>query len=839
MLSTAAVLVVRPLAMVGRDADLAVAGRLLTSAAAGAGGGLLVVGEAGIGKTRLLLEVADRARAVGFTVLIGRSVPGGGTYRALAEAVLGHLRDGDSLDAPSLRPYRAALRRLAPGWESQDAASSPRDLADPVVVLGEGLLRLLIVAGDGAGCLLVVEDLHWADPDTVGIVGYLASAARGAPVVIAVSAWDDQPGALRTLRPADSVVGSLSRLEGVTTAWLGRLDDAAVAELAAGYAGGRSVDTATLAALIDRTDGLPLLVEDVLAGLLDDSSGRLPVPRTLTDLVARRLAELEPDAQRVLQAAAVLGEEPDWSLLGPLTQLDAAVVAAGLRAGTGNGLLSRRAEGLGWRHSLTRTAVLTGMLPTERVELTDRLAGLLLARGSYRDDALAAALLAEAGESGRATVILSRLARRDIARGALHAAEDLIVHAASLGTPAPELAIDRTRLLTLLGRATEALDGCATVLDVLSGDDHAELCLELARAAIVAGRWRQACRLVERSGRPGDPRSLVLTAEASFGEGDVDKATQLAEAAVAAAESTASPDMLCAALMIAGRCATLTSAEVADATFRRAAQCAAEHGLIPWRVEALFALGLAELTQGRPVDSLNEARELALDAGLLTQVLSIDVITTERAMTVDGPAAAEPQARRTADQANRLGLAGLAGLAELGIAAGRAAVGDSAGMAAALADAAAHSHTSVEVTALAPAVRAWPYLLSHDLRRANSYLDQAMTSLTAHGSAAPVAYWGLWVLLRTVVADRDEQARDFLRTAPVGMAHLHRAALAYADAVVAGRAGDVRSCPGAAGRGGPAGRRPAVVAAAAAPARPRVGCPRRLGATRSPHSGPT
>ena len=78
----------------------------------------------------------------------------------------------------------------------------------------------------------------------------------------------------------------------------------------------------------------------------------------------------------------MLGEEPDWSLLGPLTQLDATVVAAGLRAGTGNGLLSWRAEGLGWHHSLTRTAVLTGMLPTERAELTDRLADLLLARAA-------------------------------------------------------------------------------------------------------------------------------------------------------------------------------------------------------------------------------------------------------------------------------------------------------------------------------------------------------------------------------------------------------------------------------------------------------------------------
>ena len=65
-----------------------------------------------------------------------------------------------------------------------------------------------------------------------------------------------------------------------------------------------------------------------------------------------------------------------------------------------------------------------------------------------------------------------------------------------------------------------------------------------------------------------------------------------------------------------------------------------------------------------------------------------------------------------------------------------------------------------------------------------------MSTLAAHGSAAPVAYWGPWVVLRTVLADRDEEARTFLRTAGVGKLSHHRAALAYADAVVAGRAGD-------------------------------------------------
>jgi len=777
--------------LVGREPEIAVADHLLASAREGSGGGVLLVGEAGIGKTRLMIEIADHARAAGFTVLTGRSAPGGGTYRALTEAVLEHLRNGISLDDPSLRPYRAALGRLVPGWAGQGPPAATPELADPMLVLGEGLLRLLTVAGAAAaGCLLVLEDLHWADPDTVTIVGYLADAARHSSIMIAATAWDDQPGAPRSIRPVDSVVGTLNRHDGMVTVWLDRLDEAGTAALATAHTAGRPIDGEALAALIDHADGLPLLVEDLLPAALADLTTRAPMPRTMTDLVGRRMAELDPDARRVLQAAAVLGEQPDWSLVGSTARLDAAAVSTGLRAGAGNGLLVPRGTQLVWRHNLTRAAVLAGLVPTERSVLVDRVADLLLARGGDADEALAADLLTQAGESARATAILLRLAGRDIDRGALHAAKELLGQAASLGAPAAQLAIDRARLLTLLGRAGEALDGGIPVLDELSGNDHAGLCLQLAGAAIAAGRWDQAQQLVDRAGRPGDPLSLVLEAEASFGSGDLGRATTTARAAVEAAEHADAPDLLCAALVIAGRCASFASNELDAADYERAAQCAAEHGLVTWRVEALFGLGLAELSDGRPTRSLTQARELALDLGLLSKVVSIDVITTEQLMTVAGPAAAEPQARRTSEDAHQLGLTGLAALADLAVAAARAAVGDAEGMSAALATAAAQPDVSLEATALVPAVRAWPYLLSHDLPRANAYLDESMTTLAAHGSAAPVAYWGPWVVLRTVLADRDEEARTFLRTAGVGKLSHHRAALAYADAVVAGRAGD-------------------------------------------------
>lgn len=168
--------------------------------------------------------------------------------------------------------------------------------------------------------------------------------------------------------------------------------------------------------------------------------------------------------------------------------------------------------------------------------------------------------------------------------------------------------------------------------------------------------------------------------------------------------------------------------------------------------------------------------------------LSIEVILAERVLTTEGPRAAEPLSQATAEQAGRLGLSGLQAVAEAGAAAGRAAAGDLDGMDALLDAAMRRAHTSIEVTALAAAARALPCLLAHDLRRADMLLDSGMTVLRRHASAAPLVYWGLWALLRMIVG-ADAEATGFLRSAPVGVAIANRAAVAYADAVAAGRAG--------------------------------------------------
>jgi predicted ATPase len=153
---------VRARALVGRDDELGSAGRALAAVATGRGSTLLVTGEAGVGKTRVATEVADRARDLGLAVLTGAAADGAAPLRPLSSAVLDRWRGRPFPSTEALQPFRPALSRLVPGW--LEPAAPPPVAADPAV-LAEGLLELLGRPAPGtSGTVVVLEDLHWADP---------------------------------------------------------------------------------------------------------------------------------------------------------------------------------------------------------------------------------------------------------------------------------------------------------------------------------------------------------------------------------------------------------------------------------------------------------------------------------------------------------------------------------------------------------------------------------------------------------------------------------------------------------------------------------------------------
>jgi DNA-binding CsgD family transcriptional regulator len=766
--------------VVGRAGELAQVRRLVSAAAGGRGGVLAVLGEAGVGKTRLLDAAAAAAADAGLLVLGGRAVQGAGSYRAIAEAVVGRLDVPAVRRSAAVRPYLPALDALVTGGAGPQSGVPA---ADPAVVLGEGVLRVVRVLAEAhTGCLLRLEDLHWADEDTLAIVGYLASAVADRPVLVALSCRDEPAEAAVTAR--------LRALPATTTLHLRRLGEADVAALAAACRGGRPVPPEDLRDLYARSDGLPFLVEELLTG-----SGR-EVPPSLAALVAARLAALDAAGRTVLHAAAVLGPDPDWRLLAPVSGVAAPDVVSALRRAVDVGLVVRAdAAGLRWPHALARDAVLATLLPPERADLAARAARVLADRAGPDDEPRAAELYAEAGRPQDAVAVLLRLARRAAGRGALHSADALLARAAAAAAESasasglgivPDIVGERVSVLTLSGRADEALALGDAHLDALTGDAHAELCLRLARTAVTAARWTAAEEYVERAGRPGDPRSTVLRADAAFGAGRAGEAAALAAEAIAAAERAGAPAVLCEALGVAARTTWQTDLAATAAAFRRAAQVAAEHGLTPWRVTALFGVGMLEALDGDEIPTLRRARDLAADAGMLAQLASIELIESDHVFHTRGPGPAGELARRAADAADRLRLPQLRAQALVQVAAYRAAAGDASGAAEVLASTGQGESGANPFRGLATAMGA---LLEHDLRRAVAEMEPTVPLVRRDRGILLLTPVGLWVLLRAAADDRAAEARAQLAAVPGGLSRTLRASLDYVDAVLAGRCG--------------------------------------------------
>jgi DNA-binding CsgD family transcriptional regulator len=758
--------------IVGRAEELAEARRLVAAAASGRGGALAVVGEAGVGKTRLLDAAASAATDAGLLVLGGRAVQGGGSYRAIAEAVVGRLDAPAVRGSAAVRPYRAALDALVTG------GAGVADGADPAVVLGEGVLRVVCALAAGrAGCLLRLDDLHWADEDTLAVVEYLAVAVRDRPVLVAVSSRDEPAEAAATAR--------LRALPGITTVHLRRLGEPDVADVAAACLGGRPLPPEAVRDLHMRSDGLPFLVEELLA-----EPGR-EVPPSLAAMVAARLDALDVPGRTVLRAAAVLGPDPDWRLLAPVSGVADADVVRALRRAVDVGLVVRADAGtLRWPHALARDAVLATLLPPERAALAALAAQLLAERAGPDDEPRAAELFAEAGRPRDAARVLLRLARRATGRGALHSADALLSRAAAASgldaQLAGEIVRERVSVLTLVGRADEALALGDAHLDALTGGAHAELCLRLARTAVTAARWAAAQDYVERAGRPDDPRSTVLRADAAFGAGRAAEAAVLAAEAVTRAEKAGDAAALCEALGISARTTWQTDLAATGAAFRRAAQVAAEHGLTPWRVAALFGVGMLEALDGDAVPTLHRARELAAEAGMLAQLASIDLIESDLVLHARGPAAALELALRGADAADRLRLPQLRTQALEQVAAYRAAAGDAAGAADVLASIGSRPPWANPFRGFATAMEA---LLEHDLPRAVAAMDPTMPLVRRDRGILLLSPVGLWVLLRAAADDRAAEARAQLTAISGGLSSTIRASIGYADAVMAGRSG--------------------------------------------------
>ena len=401
--------------LVGRDDLLALADRRLAATAAGHGELLFFAGEAGIGKTRLLQEVAGRAAAAGFAVLGASAYPGDvDTAAGLLTELAAELRRV---------PYTAAAGerirdRLADGGDG-DAHRQRRLLVADLTELIEQ------VAACPWPMLVTLEDLHWADDLTLDVLARLGRRARSLPILLIGTYRSDE---LYPRVPMRAWRTRLLNQRDAEEARLGRLGPADTATMAAAITRA-DVPNSVTGAVFARSDGIPLHVEEFLA---TDS-----MPDTLADAVLSRAGQLSAPARALAEAASVIGRSFDLDLLTALTGDSTQTIDDGLRELLDHFFVQPHSDRSTWdfRHALIRDALYADLTPHRRRDLHAR-AAEVAAAGGFADafvsdqyeraqqpepahrHALRAAQAAVSMSAHREAVELYRRARRTLAADA-------------------------------------------------------------------------------------------------------------------------------------------------------------------------------------------------------------------------------------------------------------------------------------------------------------------------------------------------------------------------------------------------------------------------------------
>ncbi len=782
--------------IVGREAERARLHGLAGRARSGAGAVAFVVGDAGTGKSRLVADLAAYAAERGMGVVTGRAVArGSAAYHAWAGVLLPVTRDAAVLADPALRGWLGALRAVLPGVGGLEAVTARMSS----IAAAEAVLRLLRVVAGSRGLLVVLEDLHWADPDTVGVLEYLADSLAREPILCVATSRPDRGTA------AVELSRRLRRAGAAPVLSLSGLADDEVAEMVRACV----VDpSAELLARAQRgSDGIPLLVEGLVM-----AAG---TPATLAETVGARLAELGEPGRRVLTAAALLGRGLDWRLLAASADVAAAEVRECLAAAVAAGLLVSEDGGLAFRHELVRDAVLEASLPPERAPLAEAAFAAVVAahpevEGPWAD--VAAELALAAGDRDRAARLRIASGRASLARGALATAVVTLRQAVELLPDGPRRAEADLLLLEAMayaGRFDEAwqVGGRLTHELAARGADPADRAaahLLICGAAVAATRWHVAeaeSRAAHLLLDDGDPRALaeLLLLDAEIAIGGHDARTAHALASRVRDVPGIGPPARCHALEIIGRTSRVHDSAAARAVFEQALHHAEEAGLPVWRLRALHQIGTIDMFERCGRRRLEEARRVARDIGAVSTVaeLGLQLCAVEHGrFDLDRAVANAGEAYELAD---RLGLTEVRHKALLFLSAVHALRGEWE-QARDYHDRSMTGRTHDSYT-LSFGLGGFGLgeLLEGRWDAARRHLSEAVALLDPLPGVEPATFRAAWPLLLAV--GRDERApaatADALRRG-VAVFGVNRGLIGYADAVVRGGAGDASGADAAA-----------------------------------------
>ena len=786
--------------VVGRTAEVAMLQRATDSLHRAEA--VVLVGEAGIGKSAVLHASVAVER-----LCLGRCLPPVSAALApIATIVADLLGRGANPSHPALGAYAGALRTLVPS--SAHESDLLRDGAHPVV-MGDALLRLWTTIPVPQRPVLAIEDIHWADQESVAVIHRMIERASAVGVALIV-----------TSRPKGEGLAGLRRLVSdriATELVLKELEPAAVKDMAAACLGvGVDELPDTLSDHLAAAGGVPLHVEAVLGdlsatGLLrkDDERWHLDAPRevpaTIERLAVGRLLALSTEHRQVIELASLMVGRIDVDLVATAAASTSRLATEALRAATRQGLteVDRRTGQFWFRHELFREAVFGTLVASERRQHATALLAALGPRttpSTVDDLALIAALTTWAHGPQQAAADYLSLAQLHLDHSAPLSAGAAAETA--LRTGSPSVRTEARALLVeasaLAGNVDTALDHAArlhTEIDagtaILTADRFGRVTEAVIRAFTQRGDWVRADELLHDIAADPPPSTVALASLVALEVGHFEEAGARARNVL---DQGAAGAAACQAMEVLGRLARRSDLDVAHGWFARAEAVAHGDGLHLWRARALHELATISQLRSLDVVAHYQARQAAIDAGAPGLVSAIDFhIAALHGVRFEGDQALEA-GRRLLGDVRALGAIGQEAWAWILIGQAHAVSGHRVRAEAAGAEAIALASDNPEIIGTAVGIcHGLPLLLEDDADAASERLRRSVEELRRLPAIGAIPPWYLWPVLATVrdlegdggvAARRETQSAD-LRIAPGPDALWH-----LAQAVALGRDGD-------------------------------------------------
>jgi ATP/maltotriose-dependent transcriptional regulator MalT len=674
--------------LVARVAEMDRLGASLARAEVGVAGAVLVSGDAGIGKSRLLEELGRTASSRGGMVLTGRCLDVGETglpYLPFVEILVYLNRQ----DPAAVRRWPALARLLPesnmPARHEQVATTTrpggsnavpERDLGQ--LQLFDALFTMLADLSSDRCVVLIIEDLHWADSSTRDLLSFLVSRLRNQRLLIVGSYRGDDLHRRHPLRP---LLAELVRLAAVDRIDLRPFDTEDSRRFVAALAE-EPVPDDVLRQIAERSEGNAFFAEELMAAHADSGDG---VPNALADVLLARIERLSPNAQNVVRLASVAGRRVTHSVLQAVAGLNPVDLDEALREAVQHHVLlvDDRGDRYAFRHALLREAVYGDLLPGERARMHSAYAKVIAAGESRRG--MAAALAHHSLESHDLPTALAASVRAAEEAASVGAPAESLRHIEQAlklwdAVPAEEhpVGVDEAVLLrhasyqaATAGEPERSVAYAKSAVDRFGGVEEPELAAQsyrrLAQALInMDGRGAEAREAIENAWRlvtdrpPTYTRAWVQAVLATaLRRSDPVGARQSAQNAISDAHAVRALGAEADALVTLGMLDEYDGApDGADRHFRAAIRTACQVEAFSTELRARYFLGLHFFDRGElsaAVVELDRAAEQAKANGLTWSSYGVEIRVLRaigKYMTGDwdgSEASAEPPGRRVSD----------------------------------------------------------------------------------------------------------------------------------------------------------------------------------------------